>query len=239
MLLRSAIAATAALVVVMVAPATALAQEAARPTPRDSGSVAPDLERRARLARRGGGVRVGTWDVRGLNATSGAVVSKTPAFEGYVRRGLDLHLAIEHSVGVWRRTQSVTQTTTGPLGGTTQSTSTLETYVIPQFTSITFFPVTRPEQRFEPYLKAGAGFALGVEDRTGTGGGLFTEGGASLVPGYGLSGGAGVELRLSNALGLTGAGRYQWVRFFQELSDERTYEGFGAEVGVTYRFQFR
>jgi hypothetical protein len=174
-----------------------------------------------------------------LTATSGAAVSKTPALEGYVRRGLDLHLAIEHSVGVWRRTQSVTQTSSDPLGGTTQSTSTLETYVIPQFTSIALYPITRPEQRFEPYLKGGAGFALGVEDRSGTGGGLFTGGGASLVPGYGLSGSAGVELRLSNALGLTGAGRYQWIRFFQELSSERTYEGFGAEVGVTYRFQFR
>jgi hypothetical protein len=217
----------------------ARAQDAARAGGRDSGSVAPDLEKRARLARRGGGVRVGTWDVRGLTSTSGAAVARTPAFEGYMRRGLDLHLAIEHSVGVWRRTQSVTQTSSNPLGGTTTSTSTLETYVIPQFTSISFFPITRPEHRFEPYVKAGAGFAVGVEDRTGSGGGLFAGGGASLVPGYGLSGGAGLELRLSNALGLTGAGRYQWIRFFQELSSERTYEGFGAEVGVTYRFQFR
>ena len=67
MLLRGAIAAAAALVVLWVAPAGALAQEAARPTPRDSGSAAPDLERRARLARRGGGVRVGTWDVRDMS----------------------------------------------------------------------------------------------------------------------------------------------------------------------------
>jgi hypothetical protein len=237
MLRTSAIVGTALMMVANFG--VARAQDAARAEVRDTARGAPDLEKRARLARRGGGVRVGTWDVRGLTATSGAAVSKTPALEGYVRRGLDLHLAIEHSVGVWRRTQSVTQTSPGPLGGTTQSTSTLETYVIPQFTSISFFPVTRPEQRFEPFLKAGAGFALGVEDRTGTGGGLFTGGGASLVPGYGLAGGAGVELRLSGALGLTGAGRYQWIRFFQELSGERTYEGFGAEVGVTYRFQFR
>jgi hypothetical protein len=237
MLRTSAIVAMAFILVGNVG--VARAQDGARAGGRDSGSVAPDLEKRARLARRGGGVRVGTWDVRGLTATSGAAVSRTPAFEGYVRRGLDLHLAIEHSVGVWRRTQSATQTSTDPLGGTTQSTSTLETYVVPQFTSITFFPITRPEQRFEPYLKAGAGFALGVEDRSGTGGGLFTGGGASLVPGYGLSGGAGLELRLSSALGLTGAGRYQWIRFFQELTGARTYEGFGAEVGVTYRFQFR
>jgi outer membrane protein W len=218
-------------------PAIALAQDSARTRGRESGSAEPDLERHARLARRGGGVRVGTWDVRGLSTASGATVSKTPAFEGYVRRGLDLHLAIEHSVGVWRRTQSVT-TTSGPLGGT-QSTSTLETYVIPQLTSIVFFPLTKPTQRLEPYLKAGAGFAIGVDDRTGDGGGLFSGNGTSLVPGYGLSGGAGVELRLTNALGVGAAGRYRWLKFFQELASQRTYEGFGAEIGVTYLFQFR
>jgi outer membrane protein W len=217
-------------------PGVALAQEAERAGARDTGAAAPDLEKRARLARRGGGLRVGTWDVRGLSTTSGASASKTPAFEGYVRRGLDLHLAIEHSVGVWRRTQSVTQSS-GPLGGT--STSRRETYVIPQLTSILFFPLTKPQQRVEPYVKAGAGFAVGVDDRTGDGGGLFAGDGVSLVPGYGLSGGAGVELRLTNALGLAAAGRYRWTKFFQDLAGQRTYEGFGAEVGVTYRFQFR
>jgi hypothetical protein len=235
-LFRGGIAATAALVAALVGPATAFAQEAVRPTPQDSGSAAPDLERRARLARRGGGLRVGTWDVRGLSTASGASVSRTPAFEGYVRRGLDLHLAVEHSVGVWRRTQRVTETS-GPLG--TQSTSTLESYIIPQFTSLVFFPMTRPGHRIEPYVKAGAGFALGVDDRSGDGGGLFAASGTSLVPGYGVTGGTGLEVRLSSALGLTAAGRYQWVRFFQELSGRRTYEGFGAEAGVTYRFQFR
>jgi hypothetical protein len=237
-MLRSCVVITTALVLAGL-PADASAQDATRAGGRDSVTIAPDLEKRARLARRGGGVRVGTWDVRGLSTTSGAIVSKTPAFEGYMRRGLDLHLAIEHSVGVWRRTQSVTQTTTPPIGPPTQSTSTLETYVIPQFTSIAFFPVTKPGHRVEPYVKAGAGFAVGVDDRSGDGGGLFSGSGTSLVPGYGLSSGAGLELRLSNALGLTAAGRYQWVRFFQELAGRRTYEGFGAEAGVTYRFQFR
>jgi hypothetical protein len=153
--------------------------------------------------------------------------------------GLDLHLAIEHSVGVWRRTQAITETSTGPLGGTTQSTSTQESYIIPQFTSIAFFPLTRPEQRVEPYVKAGAGFALGVDDRSGDGGGLFAGAGTSLVPGYGVTSGVGLEWRLSTALGVATAGRYHWIRFVQDFSGRRTFEGFGAEVGVTYRFQFR
>ena len=237
MLRRSAIAATT--LVLATTPAVLPSQEPSRPVGRDSASTNVDVEKRARLGRRGGGIRVSTWDVRGLSTTSGADVSKMPSFEGYMRRGLDMHLAIEHSVAVWRRSQRVTETTTGPLGGTTTSTSTLDTYVIPQFTSIAFFPVSRPEHRVEPYLKAGAGFALGVDDRSGDGGGLFAASGVSLVPGYGVSSSTGIEARFSNALGVNVAGRYQWVRFFQELSGRRTYEGFGIEAGVTYRFQFR
>ena len=63
--------------------------------------------------------------------------------------------------------------------------------------------------------------------------------GVSIVPGYGVTGGAGVEWRLTEALGLAAAGRYQWIRFLQEFSSRRTFEGFGAELGVTYRFQYR
>jgi hypothetical protein len=233
MLRRSVIAVTT-LVVATTTPAVVFGQETGR-VGRDSTSTSLDVEKRARLARRGGGVRVSTWDVRGLSTTSGADVSELPAFEGYMRRGLDMHLAIEHSVAIWRRSQRVTETT-GPLGGTT--TSTLDTYVVPQFTSIAFFPISRPEHRLEPYVKAGAGFALGVEDRSGDGS-LFGASGASLVPGYGFSSSTGIEARFSSALGVNIAGRYQWVRFFQELSSRRTYEGFGIEAGVTYRFQFR
>jgi hypothetical protein len=236
MIRRMVIRATAA--VALLAPVVR-AQATPQPAPRDSATTSRDTERSARLGRRGGGVRVGTWDVRALETQSGAVVNTTPAFEGYVRRGLDLHLAVEHSVGVWRRTQRVTQTSTGPLGGTTQSTSTLESYVIPQYTSLAFFPITGPEHRVQPYVKAGAGFALGIDDRSGSGGGLFSSPGTSIVPGYGVTGGAGVEWRLTAALGLAAAGRYQWIRFLQELSSRRTFEGFGAEIGVTYRFQYR
>jgi hypothetical protein len=239
MLRRTAVAAAATFMIIG-APAVVIAQSATQSTSKDSTrTAAADLERNARLARRGGGVRVGAWDVRALAAPADAKVSATPVLEGYVRRGLDLHLALENSVGVWRRTQSVTQTTTGPLGGSTQSTSTVESYVIPQFTSIVLFPLTRPEQRVEPFVKAGAGFALGVDDRSGDSGSLFGSSGTSLVPGYGVNGGVGVELRLSSALGLAAAGRYQWIRFLQDFSGRRTFEGFGAEVGLTYRFQFR
>lgn len=196
-------------------------------------------EQRVKAMRRGAGVRVGTWDVRGLSEVSGARVSETPLFEGYFQKGLDLHLALENSVSVYRREQRLTRP--GPIGGG-DIEEKLSAYVIPQFTSLKVYPFTRPEQRFEPYITGGAGLTIGVDDRENSGsGGLLGGGGESgtgFVAGFGLKGGLGVELRFSEAFGIGAGGRYQWVRFFGELAGERTYRGLGADVGLTYRFQF-
>jgi hypothetical protein len=196
-------------------------------------------EQRVKQMRRGAGVRVGTWDVRGLTQVSDARVSETPLFEGYFQRGLDLHLALENSVSVYRREQRLTRT--GGIGGGTIEEK-LSAYVIPQFTSLKLYPFTRPEQRVEPYLVGGAGLTIGVDDRENAGsGGLLGGGGESgtgFVAGFGLKGGLGVELRFSEAFGAGVGGRYQWVRFFGELAGERTYRGLAAEVGLTYRFQY-
>lgn len=197
-----------------------------------------DPERRAYLARRGGGVRAGVWNVSEPDAVSGSEDSQTPAFEGYVRKGLDSHLALENSVGFWRHRQLVT-TDGGALGGTT--TSRIDAYVIPQQTSLMFFPFTRPDQRFEPFLRGGLGLTLGVEDRKGEGGGLFSAGddGISMVVGLGATGGGGVEWRLGEAIGITASARYQYVRFLEELAGREIYQGVGADIGFTYRFQYR
>lgn len=225
------------LTAVLVAAAAPLGAQAVTG---DSGGLGNPLdpERRAQLARRGGGVRVGFWNVRELDATGDGNESTTPAFEGYVRKGLDAHLALEHSVGFWRHRQEVT-TTGGPLGGT--STSRIDAYVVPQQTSIVFFPLTRPNQRIEPFLRGGLGLTLGVQDRKGEGGSLFSAGGdgISMVIGLGATAGGGVEWRLGEALGVSTSARYQYVRFLEELAGKETYQGLGADVGVTYRFQFR
>jgi opacity protein-like surface antigen len=201
----------------------------------------PDsVEARAKAMRRGAGVHASFWDVRGLEEVSGARVDELPLFEGYFQRGLDLHLALENSVGVYRREQRLTRPSGGIGGGTVEEKVT--TYLIPQFTSLKLYPVTRPEQRFEPYLLGGAGFTIGVDDRENTGsGGLLgggEESGTSIVAGFGLKGGAGVEFRFSDAFGITAGGRYQWIRFFGELSGERTFQGFGGDLGLVYRFQY-
>lgn len=214
-------------------PAATVAQVT---TPTDTAGRL-DPERQAQLARRSGGLRVGSWNVRDLTTPSGARDSETPAFEGYVRKGLDRHLALENSVGFWRRREVVTSSG-GPLGG--ETTSTIDAYVIPQQTALVFYPVTGPESRLEPFLRGGIGLTLGVEDRDGDGTGLFTGGeGLSYAVGFGATAGPGLEWRPTNTLGLAVSGRYQWVRFFQEFAGRETYQGIAADLGITYRFQFR
>ncbi len=197
-------------------------------------------ENRAKAMRRGAGVDASFWDVRGLRDVSGARVDEMPLFEGYFTRGLDLHLAMENSVGVYRREQRITRSGGGLGGGDVEEMIT--TYLIPQFTSIKLYPFTRPEQRFEPYLLGGGGFTIGIDDRENTGsGGLLgggAESGTAFVVGFGLKGGAGAELRFSRAFGVIAGGRYQWIRLFGELAGERTFRGFGADVGLVYRFQY-
>lgn len=196
-------------------------------------------EQRVKAMRRGAGLRVGTWDVRGLAQVSGARVSESPLFEGYFQRGLDLHLALENTVAVYRREQRITRP--GGIAGEPVEEK-LSAYVIPQFTSLKVYPFTRPAQPFEPYISGGAGLTIGVDDRENSGtGGLLGGGGESgtgFVAGFGLKGGLGFELRVSEAFGVAAGGRYQWVRFFGELAGERTFRGLGADVGLTYRFQY-
>lgn len=219
-----AIRSFAGLTALLVLGGTATAQTR---TSADSTTKTAELEHRVQSARRGGGIRGGPWHLNGASS-SGVSTSSTPAFEGYVRTGLDLHLVLENSVGVWRNRQ--TSSAGGLVGG---STSVADDYVIPQFTSIVFYPFTTPTDRVEPFLRGGIGFALGVEDPQDGSGGI------SLTPGFGTTGGAGVEWRATEALGIAVSARYQWIRFFQQFGGVQTYQGPMIEAGITYRFQYR
>lgn len=197
-------------------------------------------EHRVELARRGAGLSIGTWNVQDLHTTQGATYRITPAFEGYFQKGLDLHLALETTVGVWRRTQLLTQP--GSFGGDS-STESVSSYVVPLFTTLKLYPFTKPSQHLEPYILGGVGFALGVDDRRTNGGsgsllGGGAQNGVALVTGFGFTGGAGVEWRFSNAFGLAAGTRYRWVRFLGEVGGDDTFKGLGFDAGVTYRFQY-
>lgn len=193
---------------------------------RDSITLAQE---RTKSARSGAGFRIGAWDARGLPAAaSGEKVTTSPLMEGYFQKGLDLHLTLESTATVYW--QDRTTTNAGGLLGGGGSTKT-RTYILPLFTSLKAFPFTRPGDRVEPYLLGGIGFALGIDDPD--------NGSAQLGQGVGVKGGTGVEFRLSDAFGLGVGARWQWIRFLGDFANTRTVEGFGADVGITYRYQYK
>lgn len=198
----------------------------------DSIATSAELRERAvKRQRQGAGLRMGSWQMMGMGAVSGASVSTLPAMEGYFQKGLDRHLALETSVGFFQRTQR-----TGTGG------ESMTGYVIPMMTALKLYPATGPEASFEPFVTGGFGFTLGVDNRTTTtSGGLFgggSSGGMMMVPGVGVKLGGGVEYRLGRAFGFGAGTNYQYVHFFDRVANARVYKGVQLLGGVTYRFQF-
>ncbi|MEA3245354.1 MAG: hypothetical protein U9Q74_04300 [Gemmatimonadota bacterium] len=191
-------------------------------------------ETKASLARRGAGINVGTWGMVDDPATGGAKSSESPLAEGWFRKGIDKHLALETTAGVWRRVIEVPAS--GGIGGSAGGKTTA--ILIPQMTSIKLYPFTVPEDEFEPFVSGGVGFTLGFQSQSGGGGVLGNGGGTGLIVGVGASGAAGVEWRFSTAFGLAVGAHYTYVQFFDDLAGERMYRGTGVKAGLTYRFQY-
>jgi hypothetical protein len=192
------------------------------------------VEEQARLARKSAGVIFGTWSLIDSPAGGTTTVEDSPLGIGYFRKGIDKHLALETTVGIWRRV--VSTPASGGLGGSSGGKTTV--ILLPQFTSLKLFPFTGPEAMFEPFISAGAGFTLGFISQSGGGGLVGGGGGSGLVPGIGASGNAGVEWRFSNAFGLSAGGHYSYIQFFDDIAGERMYRGTGLTLGITYRFQY-
>ncbi len=231
MVSRDGILTVAAVLALATLPATGLSQSARRDTEPAIRDSADAREAAVRRQRRGAGLRSGSWQQSGLTTASGAAYSTTPAFEGYFQRGLDRHLVIETSAGFWSRSQRA---------NSGSGSEEIRSYVVPFLTSLKLYPATGPEQPLEPFLSAGVGFTLGVDDRNTVSGGLLggTGGGTVMLVGVGAKGGAGIEYRLGPAFGVTAAGGYQYVRFFEAVGGERTYKGVQIFGGLTYRFQY-
>ena len=187
-------------------------------------------EREGRIARRSMGVRVGSWRVE-LPATDTTPERVSPHFELYLQRGLDRHLGLENSIGLWRRETQELQTL--PLGGERIVETT--SYIVPVMTSLKFYPITDPWDLLDPYITGGVGVALGIvnEAENAIGGG-----GTSIATGFGLRTGIGVEIHITSMLGLVANGRYQWTRFSKELGSKDVFNGAGVDGGITYRFRF-
>lgn len=192
------------------------------------------LEQKASMARRGAGASVGLWSLVDDPAAAGAKSSDSPIAEGYFRKGIDKHLALETTAGVWRRV--VETPPSGGLGGSSGGRTTA--ILIPQFTSLKLYPFTEPEDAFEPFVSGGVGFTLGYQSESGSGGVLGGGGANGLTVGVGANAAAGVEWRFSTAFGLAVGAHYTYVQFFDALAGEKLYRGTGAKAGLTYRFQY-
>ena len=181
--------------------------------------------------RNGGGVQVSTWQPKKQAGVSNTGMA---AFLGYFEKGLDLHLAWQNTLGYWRRTTTWSET---QLTGTTKHE--LETHLVPTITSLRLYPFTTPSDRVEPYLNAGVGVVLGLEQDKLSDGITTTNSGYTMHTGLGIRTGVGVDVRANDAFGIMVGGHFESASFGEEKPGERLYKGFGADVGLTYRFQYR
>lgn len=172
------------------------------------------------------GLRLGSWDVQGLERRAEASYSTIPVFDAFYQRSLGRSTELQLGLGLWRR-------------GRVSGAGTIGMWVAPVFGGIKYYPVGGPEGRFDPYLSLAGGPALGFEERRSSGfGGL--ESGWTAAVGAGAEGGAGVELRLSEQVGLTADVQYQWVRYLAgEMDGPVEYRGAVFGAGVTYRLDLR
>jgi hypothetical protein len=178
-------------------------------------------------ARRGVGLRVGTWNVQD-SAVAGRIVTGSPQVEVFFQKGLDEHLALESTASLWVRKAREIQ---GQTGNEVQTRS----FVIPLMTALKLYPVTTTSNTVEPFFAVGIGFALGLATVSDN---AIGGGGASIQTGFAMKGAGGFEIRLSDALGISVSARYQWIRFADELGTEDVFKGAGLEGGIVYRSQF-
>ena len=181
----------------------------------------------AQLARRGVGLRIGTWKVPAPVAAS-TEFTISPHVELFFQRGLGEHVSLESSVAAWRRISTKATALPG-------SEIVTRSYIIPIFTALKFFPVTTVNDAIEPYFLGGAGFALGIQNE---GSNAIGGGGTSISTGFGVKAEAGLEYHVTRSLGLLAGGRYQLIRFGDPISEDKKFRGGGFEGGLSYRLQF-
>ncbi len=186
-------------------------------------------ERLVKRERSGAGLRASLWTVPSIGTSAN---STWPALEAYFQKGLDQHLVIETSGGVWVRS----------LG----SGSGAEKLVaVPLLTQIKLYPATTVTQAFEPFVEAGLGVTLGFDLNAGAGGGGLlgggSGGGTQTTFGVGVKGAAGFEYRLGRSFGLTAFAGYDYVYFLNPISstgNTTSLSGVLVGGGLTYRYQF-
>jgi len=186
-------------------------------------------------SRAGAGLRVGNWEVDDLVRPPSGRASETVAVQGWFQKGLDARMVLENTLGFWQRNQSMT--TPGSFG--TQTRRELTTYLVPTITALKLYPSMPPTSPVEPYVVAGAGAVLGIDQEKITSTDPLVASGSNTTfqPGLGIETGAGLDWISKGAFGVTAGARYRWASFQKSVGDKKLYRGMGLNIGLTYRFQ--
>lgn len=196
-----------------------------------AGEPTDEVTATTQRGRNGAGLLVSSWrpdEPAGFSNSSGVEV------QGYLQRGLDLHLAWENTLGYWQRKSSWTDTQ--PIVGTT--THTLQTHLVPTLTALRLYPFDLPSSHIEPFVSAGMGPVLGIQQQT-TSGGLSPADATTMNVGLGVRAGVGVDVRANEAFGFTAGGHFESASFGNDMSGDKLFQGWGMDVGLSYRFQYR
>ncbi len=196
-----------------------------------AGEPTDAVAAQSQRARNGAGLQISSWQP---DEPAGYRNSESIALQGYLQKGLDQHLAWENTLGYWRRTSSWTESQ--PIVGTTNRE--LQTHLVPTLTSLRLYPFTTSANPVEPYVSAGLGAVLGLQQQKASGS-LSPAEATSMHAGLGLRAGVGVNVRASEAFGFTAGGHFESASFSQEMAGDRLYKGWGVDLGLAYRFQYR
>ena len=156
-----------------------------------------------RTARSGLGLRGGRW-------------LSQPYGEIFFNRGLTNRVTLETSVGVGE-----------------ERLADWHNYVVPLLTTVKLYPVTGPQSRIEPYVLAGIGFAIGIENESTK---AIGGGGTSIVTGFAVKAAGGIECRVFHWFTVLGEMQYLNMRFNEDLGSRAIFDGFAPTVGIAYRF---
>lgn len=184
--------------------------------------------------RRGLGLRAGVWQLS-TTVPDSARATQWPLIEVFYQRGMGRHLAMENSLGLFRR-RVTAEAGTSLFGntGTTQITS----YIIPFTIGVDYFPFTRAGSLLEPFVRADVGFAIGVDSSRNSGTGPFGgSGGTSTSTGFGARGGAGLKLALGSRLALAVDANYMLEYFGADIGIGQSYHGPQFDAGLMYRLR--
>lgn len=179
------------------------------------------------------GIRLGTWIDQGGKIRDVNVTADFPSASFYTELFYDLRLApplfMELSLGVAGRGDAVF------ISGNDRYIGTINLY--PVLLQLKISPLARRSPRVQPFLIGGGGLVFGKQNTD-----IIRSLGPYLNPYYAEQSetnltavvGAGVDLALSDQIGLNITGKYHSITFGNKLAGIKDYSGTAISVGAAY-----